>query len=334
MKKNLTSSSVHRQNILNNPYALQNIQKELELPLTEFEGEFYMTKQQIVDLFEVDGSTVDRYISENREELSYNGYILRRGKDLYPIRLQFAHLINKESKTTQIALFSFRAVLNLAMLLQQSERAKVIRSRILDITLQTLTDRAGGNRTYINQRDPEFLLAAFSNSKHRKDFTTALNRYVDMGPYKYAYFTEKMYEKIFHENSREYRKILNLESKENPRDSMYAEVLQTIASFEAGFAHELKKESERHNRKLTKQEAEDVMVCYAEHPQWGPYFIAIRTQMASRDMVFRDALHFRLQEYIKTVSQGEFERFLDKADASLVERIQETRDVFIRLRDK
>lgn len=39
-------------------------------------------------------------------------------------KLQFAHLINEASRTTQIGLFNFRAFLNVGMLLTESEKAK------------------------------------------------------------------------------------------------------------------------------------------------------------------------------------------------------------------
>lgn len=37
--KDLTTSNIERQNILNNSYALQSIQKYVGLPAMEFEGE-------------------------------------------------------------------------------------------------------------------------------------------------------------------------------------------------------------------------------------------------------------------------------------------------------
>ncbi len=56
--------------------------------------------------------------------------------------------------------------------------------------------------------------------------------------------------------------------------------------------------------------------------------------MASRDVCFRDALHHRLEEYIKAVPSDDFEKFLDKTSKSLAEQVEETRDVFQRLKDR
>lgn len=39
--------------------------------------------------------------------------VLRKGKSLKEFKMQFAHLINEASKTTQLCLFNFRASLNI-----------------------------------------------------------------------------------------------------------------------------------------------------------------------------------------------------------------------------
>ena len=74
MSRDLTVSSVDRQNILNNSYAVENIQKVIDLPALEFEGERYMTRKQVADFFEIDDSTIDRYLTTNEVELKHNGY--------------------------------------------------------------------------------------------------------------------------------------------------------------------------------------------------------------------------------------------------------------------
>ncbi|MDO5674273.1 MAG: hypothetical protein Q4G66_05060 [bacterium] len=100
MSRDLTVSSVDRQNILNNSYAVENIQKAVDLPVLEFEGEYYMTRKQVADFFEIDDSTIDRYLTMHEAELKYNGYVLMRGKQLKNMVLRFASLINAGSKIT------------------------------------------------------------------------------------------------------------------------------------------------------------------------------------------------------------------------------------------
>lgn len=334
MKRDLTTSGVDRQNILNNPYALEKIQNTLELPALEFEDEQYMTRKQVADLFEVDDSTIDRYLAANDAELRHNGYVLMRGIRLKNMQLQFGPLINAGTKTTQLGVFTMRAVLNLAMLLVESERARAIRARMLDIVLDTIAERSGGHTKYINQRDRDFLPSAFQESQHRKDFTGALNNCVEMGNYKYAYYTDRIYQSIFKENAREYRKVLQLEDCDKPRDTMYAEVLQLIASFEAGLADELTQECQKLGRKMSKAEADQVFARFESLPLYGPLLLNVRTKMASRDWQFRDALHHRLEEYVKAVPREDFEKFLDEKSKSLERQLQETREVFERLKDR
>jgi hypothetical protein len=45
------------------------------------------------------------------------------------------------------------------------------------------------------------------------------------------------------ENAKEYKQILKLAEDDNARETMYAEVLNSIASFETGLAYEIEKRS-------------------------------------------------------------------------------------------
>lgn len=59
------------------------------------------------------------------------------------MKLQFAHEKTFATKTTQLSLFDFRAFLNIGMLLAESEKAKKVRSLILDIVISTINEKAG-----------------------------------------------------------------------------------------------------------------------------------------------------------------------------------------------
>ena len=184
MSKNLTSSKIERENVLNNVYAIQSIQKYMGLPALEFEGEYWMTKKSVADFFEIDERTIERYLKKYSDELKQNGYVLMRGKRLNILKLKFATDINVGSKTTQIGLFDFRAFLNLAMLLVESEKARLLRSKILDIVIDTLNQRTGGKTKFINQRDTDYLTTAIKEPKYRKKFTDALNHFVDIDSFR------------------------------------------------------------------------------------------------------------------------------------------------------
>lgn len=331
--KDLTSSNIDRQNILNNRYALERIQEYVGLSGMLFEGEYKFTTQMVADFYGVEERTVKRYLEKYEEELKHNGYILSKGKRLKELKLQFGHVINVPSKTTQLGLFNFRAFLNLGMLLVESENAKLLRSKMLDIVIETLNERTGGGTKYINRKDSDYLPAAIRESKYRKDFTSALNRYVDMGNYKYALFTDRIYQCIFKENAQEYKKILRLETQENARDTMYSEILNLVASFEAGIAYEIEKKYREKEEKLRPQEVEEIFIHFSEHPMQRPHIDDARIKMASRDLHFRDALHIKLEEYIHSISPADFERFLGEQSVEFDKQLEEAKDVFKRLKN-
>ncbi len=337
MAKDLTESLHDRQNILNNRYALQKAEQHLALGGVQFNGEAVFTKQQVMELFEISERTIERYLSSHADELKNNGYQILRGSKLREFKaLSYGTDIDDGTKTSVLGVFSFRAILNLGMLLTDSERAKELRSRVLDIVIDVLAERAGGHTKFINQRDQDYLMAAFQEENYRKQFTDALDKYVDGNKWKYGRFTNLIYQSIFHENAAEYKKILKLAEKDKIRETMYSEVLTLIASFESGIAHELEQESNKLGRKLTQKETEVLFTSFEQHPLFKPLITDARTKMASRDLCFRDALHEKLEAYIKSVPEADFERFLGEKSKSLEEQLSdpETLEVFKRLKDR
>lgn len=333
----LTTAQLQRQNILNNRYALQAAEQHLQLGGVVFQGQTVFTKQQVMALFEVSDATVERYISNHGEELKANGYQLLKGKNLKEFKdLVDVSLINEGNKAPLLGVFSFRAVLNLAMLLTESERAKAVRSRLLDIVMDVLAERTGGHTKYINQRDEHYLMTSLQDESYRKQFTDALDHFVVEHQWKYVRFTNLIYQCIFRENATEYRKVLKLAAKENIRETMYSEVLTLIASFEAGIAHELELEFKRLERKLSMQEVEALFGRFESHPLFKPLILDARTKMASRDLGFRDALHHKLEAYIQSVPEADFDRFLGQTSKSLEDRLSDpaTLAVFKRLKDR
>lgn len=330
--KNLTESNIERQNILNNKYALERIQEYIGFTGMLFEGEYRFTKEMLVAFFNIDISTINRYLATYEEELKHNGYVLSKGKQLKEFKLQFGHLINKTTKTTSLGLFNFRSFLNLAMLLKESDNARLLRSKMLDIVIDTINTRTGGGTKFINRRDANYLPAAIQESNYRKDFTSALSRYVNMGNYKYSLYTDKIYQCVFKENAKEYKQILNLEENDNARETMYSEVLTSIASFETGLAFEIEKLSKELNRLIEPVEVDRIFADFSQHPQQRPYIEDARIKMASRDLHFRDALHLKLEEYIRSVTPADFERFLGEQSVNFDRQIEVAKEVLTRLK--
>ncbi len=340
MPKDLTTSAVDRQNVLNNPYALAEIERAAGIQGIPFEGKTVVLKEQVAAFFEVTLRTVENYLEQNSEELSRNGYEVLKGGRLRTLKDSIQQLDVPETdfgninKTPQLGIFDFRAFLNLAMLVSESERAKLLRQVILDVVIDTINSRTGGGTKYINQRDEDYLQAAFAEESYRKQFTNALRDGVEMGHFKYAVYTDKIYVSIFKERSREYRKLLKLESKDNVRSTFYAEVLDLVAAYECGFADVLNQEVARQGRKLRPLEVDVLFKQFEQLAHWKPLVEKARMKMASRDLAFRDALHLQLKEYVAPVQREDYERFIGEKSKELVQRLEEAKDVMKRLKDR
>lgn len=332
--KDLTTSNIERQNVLNNRFAVSKLQEYLDIMGMLFEGEYRFTKKMVADFYQVDISTIDRYLASNSDELKHNGYILCKGKQLKELKLEFGHLINEASKTTQLGLFNFRSFLNIGMLLTESEQAKKVRSLILDFVITTINEKTGGGTKYINRRDVNYLPAAIAEENYRKNFTSAINQYVSgHHTYKYSQITDFIYKAIFKENAKEYREVLKLDSKDNVRHTLYAEVLLVISSFENGVGAAISEHfKENGGRMLTIEEVGHIVEELAELPIQKPYLNDARTKMASRDFSFREAYHGNIAEYLKAVSPEEFERFIGDQSIDFDHILAENKDVLKRLK--
>ncbi|MDA1050117.1 MAG: DNA-binding protein [Planctomycetota bacterium] len=340
MSKDLTTSSVDRQNILNNPYAVAEIEKAAGIRGIPFEGKTVVLKEQVAAFFEVTVRTVENYLEQNAEELCQNGYEVLKGKRLQALKLGIQSLDVPETdfgnipKAPQLGIFEFRAFLNLAMLMRESERAGLLRKAILDIVIDTINERTGGGTKYINQRDEDFIQSAFIEENYRKQFTDALKDCVDMGNFKYAVYTDKIYVSIFREKAQEYRRVLRLDKRDNVRHTLYAEVLDVIASYECGFAEVLCQACQKKGQKLTSWEVDSLFSKFEAQAHWKPLIEKARNKMASRDLAFRDALHLQLEEYVTPLQREEFERFIGERSKELSERLEEAKDVMKRLKER
>ena len=167
MANDLTTSEIQRQNILNNPYALAEIEKAAGIQGIVLEGKTILLKDQVASFFEVTTRTIDNYLEKNSEELRKNGYEVLRGNRLNILKKTIKeHDVHETdfvniSKTPQLGVFDFRAFLNLAMLITESDRAQLLRKAVLDIVIDVINLRTGGGTKYINQRDEDFLHSSF-----------------------------------------------------------------------------------------------------------------------------------------------------------------------------
>ncbi len=306
----------------------------------EFNGKVVLLKEQVAAFFEVTLRTIENYLASNENELHQNGYEVLRGKSLKEFKLAIPKQDVPETdfgnilKTPQLGILDFRAFLNLAMLIAESEKARVLRQVILDIVIDTINQKTGGGTKYINQRDEEFLTSWFEEENYRKQFTGALKRDVSMGTAKYAIYTNKIYISIFRENAQEYRRILKLHEKDKVRDTFYSEILDLIAAYEAGLAEEITLKAQALNRQLSAFEIDAIFSAFEKKAHWKPLVQKARNKMASRDLAFRDAFHHQLTEYISPLKADEFEKFIGEKSMELEQRLLEAKDVMKRLKER
>ena len=338
MNKDLTTSKLDRQNILNNEIAVEEIQEKSGVEGVLFEDKIYLTKEMVATFFEVDVRTVERYISSFSDELKANGLEILRGKRLLEFisqyNITFATDINVGRKIRSLTVFDFRSFLNIAMLLSESEKARALRQMMLDIVIDLINRKTGGGTKYINQRDKDFVFASIQEENYRRQFTDVLKNCVVDDRFKYAHFTDMIYVSIFKEKAKEYKKILDLKASDKVRDTFYSEILDIIAAYETGLADAIKKEYDKCGRLLTRKEVEDIFREFESMTLWKPLIIRGRTKMASRDMALRDAFHYQLSEYIKPLDKDEYQKFLGATGDELERLMQENQDVLKRLKER
>jgi len=357
MNRDLTTSAVDRKNILGNNDAIKEVYDNLGFEGVLFEKRYRFTKQQVADFYEVDVRTIERLLENHGIELEENGYEIFKHSRLKNLRTAFIqHFTGQQDvgdihvgdigqrtgneilsqNAPSIGIFTFKAVLNTGMLLTNSDKARQVRSAILNIVIDVLNKKLGGSTKYINQREEEFLPSAMREYNYRQEFTNALDKFILDNNFKYSQLTDKIYLSIFKEDAKEYRKVLSLNAKESVRATMYSEVLDLVSSYENGFADYLKKESERKGEPLHLSEAHLLFRQFEEMTAslYEPLKEKARGLMATRDMAFRDALHEKLKSYIGTVTLDDIDKFLGDKSKILEDRIEENKEIFKRLKDR
>ena len=120
----LLESRTLRSNILERTDALDRVKALSLLP----DG-MHVTTAMVAAYFEVGVEAIKSLVKDHRAELEANGYQLLTGE---PLR-SFKDLSGIQSRARSLAFFSRRSVLNIAMLLRDSEVARQVRVYLLDM---------------------------------------------------------------------------------------------------------------------------------------------------------------------------------------------------------
>ncbi|WP_216587200.1 restriction endonuclease [Streptomyces brasiliscabiei] len=145
----------------------------------------HVTTAMLAAYFHVGIKAIRSLVVDHRPELEASGYRVLAGTELS----SFKELSGIQSQARSLALFSRRAVLNVAMLLRDSEVARQVRMYLLDTEYQTLTQPVDNSvhtdlnslNDRIDQRIahilgqtvvPMFNALIASSSEHRRELIT------------------------------------------------------------------------------------------------------------------------------------------------------------------
>ena len=332
MAKDLTTSEISRQNILNNPVALPRIREALEIKPLEFNGVLYITKQMAADFYGVDLRTITNCLNAHEEELKRNGYRVIKGKELKEFKLLYVKENDFPNKMPQLGLFDFRSFLNTGMLLTTSEKAKQVRSLMLDIVISVINEKTGGGTKYINRRDRNYVVSAIQEENYHKKLTDAIRDYVvGHKVFKYSTIMDMIYRAVFCEKAKEYKKLLALSEKDSLRRTLYAEVLVSVSAFENHVAETIVAKA-KEGGTMTVEEVGQAIRELAVLPFVKPILEDARTKMASRDFALRDVYHNNIAAYLKAVSPEEYEKFIGSQSVDFDHLLDENKGVLDRLK--
>lgn len=160
----------------------------------------------------------------------------------------------------------------------------------------------------INQLANKFSETRSETKDYRKDFTDCIKNFVAVK--NYGTYTDMLYNFLFLEKAKEYRKLLDLAKKDFTRNYMYEEILLIIGSFETGLAGEIEKEFKKIGKVLTQKEFVNKFNDFASQKNWLVYQKRARSVMSTYDEELRNIKHPKLIDYKKEFSQEDIQKLL------------------------
>ena len=117
-----------RENLVGRVEVLDKVKQIITLPNTE-----YSTTDQVAEYYKVGNEAIWSLIFDNKEEIEVDGYKVLEKEEL----TSFKKVTQIKPRTRKLAIFPKRAILRVGMLLRDSEVAKEVRTRLLDIIQDT-----------------------------------------------------------------------------------------------------------------------------------------------------------------------------------------------------
>lgn len=139
-----------REELIGRIEVLDKVKELILLPNTEF-----ATTEQVADYFEVPETTIKEQLQNNKDEFDKDGYNVLVKEELKVIKIT----CGIKSRAKSLAIFPKRAILRMAMLLRDSEVAKEIRTRLLDIVQDASEGKDNIINNVVDEIDEEKILS-------------------------------------------------------------------------------------------------------------------------------------------------------------------------------
>ena len=195
-------------------------------------------------------------------------------------------------------------------MLENSDIGKKVRKYFIRVegNFKKVMSLAMKDPKIINQLASEFAETREETKEYRKDFTDCIKNFVAVKDY--GIYTNMLYEFLFLEKAKEYRKLLDLAKKDFTRNYMYEEILLTVGAFETGLSGEIEREYKKLGRMLTKGEFVKKFNEFASTKNWLVYQKRARSIMATYDAELRSIKHPKLIDYKKEFSQEDIQKLI------------------------
>lgn len=195
-------------------------------------------------------------------------------------------------------------------MVENSEIGKKVRKYFIRVEsdFKKVMQIATQDPKFINQLAAQFSETREETKDYRRDFTDSVKLFIAVK--NYGTYTDMLYDFLFMEKAKEYRKLLNLVKKDFTRNTMYEEILLIIGAFETGLAGEVEKEFKKLSRMLTKDEFIKVFKEFSAQKNWLVYQKRARNIMATYDAELRNIKHPKLVDYRREFSQEDIQKLL------------------------
>ncbi|MFH1029659.1 MAG: antA/AntB antirepressor family protein [bacterium] len=197
-------------------------------------------------------------------------------------------------------------------MLENSEIGKQVRKYFIRVEgeFKKVMQIAAMDPKTINQLTEQFWETRSETKEYRRDFTDCIKDFVAVK--NYGTYTDMLYNFLFLERAKEYRKLLSLIKKDFTRNYMYEEIVLIIGAFETGLAGEVEKEFGKLKRHLTQEEFEKIFKEFSSQRNWKVYQKRVRNIMATYDEELRNVKHPKLIDYKKEFSHEDIQKLIGK----------------------